>query len=242
MHQEKEKKLLSSNWVEHWSSRKIDYDIMKVSAKYFVDCYKKYFGFSQADIVLDFGAGLGDVSFLIKDKVRRIYLYDKSLYLMSTMKRRFDKFQNVYIVNHYQEINETVSVIIINSVIQYMSHDEIKDLFSQLQDICNIKTRIIISDIVPSNYSKILDGLSQLKASIKYMFFKKYISSIITNIISNPNLSLKTSVFYMYDEDEIKQILFDHGYTSTKMDGNFSYSLHRYTLECKLIDIKKYEF
>ena len=40
----------------------------------------------------------------------------------------------------------------------------------------------------------------------------------------------------MYDEDELKKILLKHGYCSMRTENNFTYSTHRYTLQCKLND------
>ncbi|HDY90469.1 MAG TPA: class I SAM-dependent methyltransferase [bacterium] len=79
---------MASEWDKHRSSKKFNNDLMSVLARYFVNCDERYFGFSGTEIVLDFGAGPGDVSFLIKDKVRRIYLFDKSKYFVEKLRKR----------------------------------------------------------------------------------------------------------------------------------------------------------
>ncbi len=229
---------MASEWDKHWSSKKFNNDLMSILARDFVNSYQRYFGFSGTEIVLDFGASPGDVSLLIKDKVRRIYLFDKSKYFVEKLRKSFGKFQNIHIVNYLREIKEPVFIVIINSVVQYMNNKEIEDMLLRLHSISNLETRIIISDIVPPNYSKFLDCLYGILISIKNRFFKKYISYLITNIIYDPKLNLKTSTLHMYDEDELKKILLKHGYCSMRMENNFTYSMHSYTLQCKLNDKK----
>ena len=210
---------MSSEWDQHFSSTKIDHGIMQIWADYFVDSYQKYFGFSRNDVVLDFGAGLGDVSFLIKDKVQKIYLFDKSDFFLDQLKKRFVLFPHIRVVH---------------------SLPEIKEMLVGLQSLCDLNTRIIISDIVPAGYSKLVDGISQLLTGLRKNFFKKLLSFMVTNILDDPKLSLKTSSFYLYDEEVLKQTLSGFGYAARRMGSNFSYSKYRYTLFCTLIGKNNY--
>jgi len=227
---------MKSEWDQHFSSTQIDHGIMQVWAGYFVDSYQKYFGFTPKDVVLDFGAGLGDVSFLIKDKVERIYLYDKSEFFLDQLRRRFGAFPQIRVVPSLQDIREPVSLIIINGVIHYMKGNEVENMLAELKGLCDFKTRIIISDIVPPGYSKLVDAISQLATGLREKFFKKLLSFILTNIRDDPKLSLKTSSLYLYDEEELKRTLSRSGYAARKMENNFSYSKYRYTLHCTLND------
>lgn len=225
---------MPAEWDQHFSSTKIDHGIMQIWADYFVDSYQKYFGFSKNDVVLDFGAGLGDVSFLIKEQVERIYLFDKSKFFLDQLGKRFEAFPQIRVVHSLAEIKEPVSLIMINGVIHYMNENEIKDMLVGLQVLCNLKTRIIISDIVPPGYSKLVDGCSQLLTGLRKKFFKKLLSFMVTNILDDPKLSLQTSSFYLYDRDELIQTLSGFGYAARKLENNFSYSKYRYTLHCTL--------
>jgi len=226
---------MSSEWDQHFSSTKIDHGIMQIWADYFVDSYQKYFGFSRNDVVLDFGAGLGDVSFLIKDKVEKIYLYDKSEFFLDQLRERFGSFPHIRVVQSLQDIKEPVSLIIINGVIHYMKENEVKQMLVELKSLCDLETRIIISDIVPPGYSKLVDAISQLLTGLKKKFFKKLLSFMVTNILDDPKLSLKTSSFHLYGEEVLNQTLSGFGYSARKMENNFSYSKYRYTLHCTLI-------
>ena len=234
---------MASKWDRHWDSTKINCDIFDIGAKYFIESYEKYFHFLKTDIVLDFGAGKGDVSLLIRDKVQKIYLFEKSKMSTELLRKRFYDCENIHILDSLPEIKEPVSVIIINSVIQYMSKNEVEKMLSDLQKISSPNTKLIISDALPSGYTKFNDALHMLKTSLKNGFFLEFVTNMITSIINSPQLSLKTSSLQIYDKDEMKQILLKHGYDSVIMEKNFTYSQDRYTLYCtpnsKMADLQK---
>jgi SAM-dependent methyltransferase len=225
---------LSSDWDRHFSSTKIDHGIMQIWAEYFVDSYEEYFGFSKKDTVLDFGAGLGDISFLIKDRVANLFLYDKSEYFLDQLERRFAAFPRIRVARSLREVQGPVSLIIINGVIHYMKENELEEMLVGLRGLCDSKTRIIISDIVPPGYSKVVDAFSQLRTGLRKRFLKKLLSFIVTNLRDDPKLGLKISSFYLRGEEELKRTLSRFGYAARKTEKNFSYSKYRYTLDCRL--------
>jgi len=177
---------------------------------------------------------LGDISFLIKDRVASIFLYDKSEYFLGQLEKRFASFPQIGVVRSLRDVQGPVSLIIINGVIHYMTKSELEEMLRELRGLCNFKTRIIISDIVPPGYSKLVDTLSQLRTGLRKNFFKKLLSFIMTNLRENPKQSLSSSSFHLYDEEDFKQILSRFGYTARKTEKNFSFSNYRYTLECRL--------
>ena len=115
-----------------------------------------------------------------------------------------------------------------------MTHDELKNNLNNLKTICDEHTCIIISDIIPNKYSKIIDFLIQLRLGLKFGFFSKLLVYAISNTFFSPSISLSTSYLTTYDEDEIISILNELQFTSEKMKSNFTLSKKRYTLACYL--------
>ena len=223
-----------NNWDNYWNSSSINRDIMQVWGAYFARSYEKNFGFKKSDVVLDFGAGFGNVSYYLKGKTSHIYLYDKSDYMSEVLRHNFKKFDHIDILESLKQIDKKVNIIIINSVLQYMTPDELKSMLNNLKSICDKHTRIIISDIIPNNYSKLADFLIQLWLGLKFGFFSKLMVYAISNTFFSPSMSLSTSYLTTYDEDEIISILNEFQFTSEKMKSNFTLSKKRYTLACYL--------
>ena len=220
----------TKTWDSYWNSTNINRDIMQVWAAYFVGLYEKTFGFTGSEVVLDFGAGFGNVSFFIRNKAQKIYLYDKSEYMVEVLKVNFQNSKNMHIIPSLDEIDEKVDIIIVNSVLQYMSPDEFKKSLIELQRICKPETRIVFSDVIPHNYSKVTDFFVQLKLSLKFNFFRKLVLYAVSNSLFSPSLSLSSNYLTKYDEGELKAILSEFNFTSEKMKSNFTFSKKRYTL------------
>lgn len=220
----------TKTWDSYWNSTNINRDIMQVWAAYFVGSYEKTFGFTGTEVVLDFGAGFGNVSFFIRNKAQKIYLYDKSEYMVEVLKVNFQNSKNMHIIPSLDEIDEKVDIIIVNSVLQYMSPDELKKSLIELQRICKPETRIVFSDVIPRNYSKMTDFLVQLKLSLKFNFFRKLVVYAVSNSLFSPELSLSSNYLTKYDEEELIAILSEYNFTSEKMKSNFTFSKKRYTV------------
>jgi ubiquinone/menaquinone biosynthesis C-methylase UbiE len=225
---------MSSGWDKYWSSPKIDFKIMEVWAKQFVSSFKQHFGFSENDVILDYAAGRGDIAYLIREKVKRIYLYDSSEYMKEHLTQKFDGSYNVTVFNTLDELKEKVSVIIFNSVFQYFSADKIENLFDEIMRFCTPETRIIISDIVPPGYSKIKGFFSQLRISFKKKYSLALIRYAITSVVNYPLLSLSSDSLADYDEKRLMDLLKSHYFRAERMEDNFTFSKLRYTLVCYL--------
>jgi ubiquinone/menaquinone biosynthesis C-methylase UbiE len=220
------------SWDNYWNSNNINRDIMQVWAAYFVGLYEKSFGFDGTEVILDFGAGYGNVSFFIRNKANRLYLYDKSVHMQDVLRANFQNSKNIQVVASVGEIEEKLDVIIINSVIQYMSTEELKQSLLELQRLCKPETRIVISDVIPRNYSKVTDFLVQIKLSLKFNFFRRLVVYAISNSVFSPQLSLSSNYLTKYDEQELIDLLEEHNFLAKKMESNFTFSKKRYTLVC----------
>jgi ubiquinone/menaquinone biosynthesis C-methylase UbiE len=220
------------SWDDYWNSNNINRDIMQVWAAYFVGLYEKTFGFDGSEVILDFGAGFGNVSFFIRNKASQLYLYDKSEYMQEVLRVNFQHSKNIQVVKSVDEIDEKLDLIIINSVIQYMSIDELKQSLLELQRLCKPETKVIISDVIPPNYSKLADFLVQLKLSIKFNFFSKLVIYAVSNSFFSPQLSLSSKHLTKYDEQKLIDLLEEHNFSAEKMQSNFTFSKKRYTLVC----------
>ena len=224
----------NKSWDKYWNSSNINREIMQVWAAYFVGAYEKYFGLNENDIVLDFGAGYGNVSYFIRNKVKHIYMYDKAEYMREVLRHNFSEHKNMQIISDLNEINEKVSIIIVNSVAQYINKEEFKEVLKEFSGLCNESTNLIIADIIPRGYSKMTDFRNQLSISMKYGFFGKLLIYAISNTFFSPSLSLSAEYLVKYDEDEMVSLLAEQGFEAKKTENNFTFSKKRFTIFGKI--------
>ena len=222
------------SWDKYWNSSNINRELMQVWATYFVGAYEKHFGFNENDVVLDFGAGYGNVSFLIRNKVKHIYMYDKAEYMQEVLRHNFSEQKNMQIISDLNEIKEKVSVIIVNSVSQYINKEEFREVLKEFNGLCNARTNLIIADIIPQDYSKMTDFRNQLSISMKYGFFSKLLIYAISNTFFSPSLSLSAEYLVKYDENEMLSLLAEQGFDAKKTENNFTFSKNRFTIFGKI--------
>ena len=221
-----------AHWNKHWNTSRVHQEILEVWAHKFITEYEKISHFSSSDIVLDFGAGRGDVSLLLASKVAKVYLYDTSPAFQKALATRCASIPNACVINDPAVISNTVSLILVNSVIQYLSSAEVTQMFSHFRRISDQHTKIIIADILPLGYSKIPDALHLIVSGIRNGYIREFMANMISCLIFSPELSLKSSSLQMYDYTTLAEIASQEGFSCRKLPDNFTSSQLRYTIQC----------
>jgi hypothetical protein len=218
------------NWDDYWNSTNINRKIMEVWATYFVGACVDYLSDTSEDVVLDFGAGYGHVSNLLRDKVRKIYLFDKAPYMQDFLHSHFDGEPNMKVVSEWNEIPEKVTLIIVNSVSQYISKEDFRQVLLYFSQITDHRSRVIISDIIPEGYSLLADFTQQLTIGIRHGFFRKLIAYAVSNMLYKPSLVLSDNEMVTYKREEMDKLLTETGFKAEISPVNFTYSKKRFTV------------
>ena len=130
---------------------------------------------NEGDRVLDFGCGNGVWENKIYPKIEKIYLYDIDPKLKKELKKKYDNEQFI-VVDSIQNIE--FDIILIQSVIQYLSDEEIVSFLVKT----NYPEKIIISDIPKFNrfielILLLIFNQRRFYFSIKTALLKNYIST-----------------------------------------------------------------
>ena len=105
--------------------------------------------------ILDFGAGEGSLTNLIKNTTNEVYAYEPS----DLMRAVLSKKMNLNVIENLKDLcNQKFDVVIISSVVQYINPGKLTTELDQIFDLTN---RVIIADVPNNkNYS---DALSTIK-------------------------------------------------------------------------------
>ncbi len=218
------------SWDDYWNSSNINRKIMEVWATCFAGACDRYHLTSSDDVVLDFGAGYGHVSNLLRDKVSRIYLFDKSSYMQDILHTHFDGEPNMKVISEWDEIPEKVTLIIINSVAQYISKEDFRKILSSFLKITDHRTKVVISDIIPEGYSLLPDFTQQFTTAIRHGFFTKLVAFAISNTLYKPSLIISDNELVTYGREEMVELLAETGFKAELAPENFTYSKKRFTV------------
>ncbi len=159
--------------------------------------------------ILDFGCGHFNLAVLLKDSLFKFDGYDpdeierKIAISQSTNKKhRIFKTAEEIPNNHYD-------IILINSVIQYLNNEsELKEILTDLKEKISKSGRIILSDIIPENYTPIRSAISDLYFASRSNLFFPYLKHITNSILFQKKQGLLKTSFVSLEKLS-KEIDFD---------------------------------
>ena len=217
-------------WDSYWEAEHFDIDILAIGAQYFCEAYRRMIGLNSQEIILDFGAGAGDVSIALAPKVKKCYVYDKSKRMQQILHMRTKAIANITVIDSLTELTPSPSVIILNTVIQYLFPPELTAVIKQLRDIGQPHTMLLITDIIPAHYSKITDLLEQTFFSIRSGFFLKFAHHVASRILKAPSQEMGCRTLERYDPSTLIEILTHAGFSAVVLKENLLYSKQRYSI------------
>jgi SAM-dependent methyltransferase len=136
--------------------------------------------------VLDFGCGFGYVAEALAPRVGELFLWDASANMRRRARLNVAGHQNV----RFLDLSAPKSLpdelrfelILVNSVIQYMTFDEFSAWLLRWRNMLAPTGRLVISDLIPPNYPAILDIVDLLRFSARRGFLVRAIWQAFSEI------------------------------------------------------------
>lgn len=143
--------------------------------------------------ILDYGCGVG-IWNVGGGRGNKIYLYDKNKLALKYAKNKYYSDKNFIIINSVKKIKNLrkIDAVLLNSVIQYISKNNLKKLLLNFDKVLAKNYKIIISDI--PKFSRLIELCSFL-----FLSPRKFLSAIY--IIINFNNYIKKYKFYLNNLD-----------------------------------------
>ena len=217
------------SWTKYWdSSSNINNNILKKWSEYYCEGINKLDQLNIEDIVLDFGAGSGEISKYISTKVKSVIAYDTSVVMNKLCHESTVGCTNVTCTTELRN-HEDISCVLINSVLQYLDDDELSKVLNFITNE-TVATKIIISDIIPVDYSAYRDAANNLLYSFKNKFFLSYLLFLMNEFFKRILLH-RSLVLNEHNKNQLIIMLNKRGWNIELVD-NLSPSINRYSLFC----------
>jgi len=181
--------------------------------------------------VLDFGCGLGFVSEILAGAVDSLFFWDYSENMLETAAARLAKSKNAKAVDLEQvggEAGQSFDLILVNSVIQYMSDDEFSAWLIRWRKILDAGGALVISDVIlpkPAFITEVSDSLLfAAKGGFLFRSLKKDFKQYFRYLKTRRQGSLMR-----YSKDEFSERAEKAGFDIKFLPGNLTYRSNRFS-------------
>jgi ubiquinone/menaquinone biosynthesis C-methylase UbiE len=227
-----------SDWVSYWDSDHPIYVNARhrdVHYRVIADDIAKHVRANGA-VVLDYGCGEALHADTIAQRCRRLLLADAAPNLRATLAARFAGNDKISIVSP-EDVDalpdQSVDLIVIHSVAQYLKPDEADHLFGLFRRVVKTQGRLIVGDVVPPNVSPLTDVTALLRFAAANGFLFAALRGLVRTVFSDyPRLRAALG-FTLYEEADMIEKLKIAGFDASRAPRNLGHNQARMTFDAQ---------
>jgi SAM-dependent methyltransferase len=221
-------------WIEYWNQDTTIY----VSARHKHVHYEKVASDILCHIpgphalVVDYGCGDTLNAERVASACGHLFLCDAAPSVRERLSARYAGWENISVISpqQFEELDAaTIDVVIVNSVIQYLSQAE----FTRLLSICRRKLRpegcLVLGDVIPRNVNPVRDAIELMKLAGAHGFLLSAATGLVKSCFSEYLRVRREAGFLRFDETEIVQQLRLAGFAAGRHQSNIGHNSARMT-------------
>ncbi|WP_201838961.1 class I SAM-dependent methyltransferase [Microvirga zambiensis] len=187
---------------------------------------------SPEAIVLDYGCGEALFADTIAAKCACLYLSDAAPLVRERLNVKFRGNGRIAVVStddvpHLPE--ESLDLIVVNSLVQYLSLDEFRALLSLARNKLKCDGRLVLGDIIPPDISPVTDAKALLSFAWQGGFLRSAVTGLARTAFSEYRKIREEIGLAQYSEEEIVDLLRDAGFVPERAARNLGHNQARMT-------------
>jgi SAM-dependent methyltransferase len=160
-----------SLWQSYWEGLSGAQRLFREQAQEYVRNLDSAIVLDRRARVLDFGCGFGFVAEALADKVGKLFIWDSSANMLRSSRLLLRGYRNIRFLDlsdaETARCNLHFDLILVNSVVQYMTFDEFSDWLVRWATVLAPGGRIVISDLIPPDHNSISDLIDIMRFSVR---------------------------------------------------------------------------
>ena len=181
----------------------------------------------QNQRILDFGCGEALAADQLATRCAHLYLCDGADLVRRRLRERLGHLANVTVLAP-EELDavpdRSVDLIVVNSVIQYLSAEEVSRSLAQWRSKLAPSGRLVIADVLPHNLNPLMDAIALLRFAAANGFLLPAVIGLGKTFFSDYRRMRATLGLAHYDEAEMLALLGQHGLSAQRMTWNFGHN------------------
>jgi SAM-dependent methyltransferase len=183
--------------------------------------------------VVDYGCGEALSAQRLADACGHLYLCDSAPRVRERLLVRYGGHPKISIAapGEFEQLPAgTIDLIVVNSVIQYLSEGELAHLLGVSRAKLSPRGRLLLADIVPRNVGPLRDALELLKFARANDFLFSAAVGLVKSYFSRYRRVRERLGFLQLDEPEVTRLLAEAGFVARRHYPNLGHNTHRMTL------------
>ena len=180
--------------------------------------------------VLDYGSGEALSADRVAAKCATLYLCDAAPLVREGLRTRFAGEARIVVLSPEDAEalpDASLDVIVANSLIQYLSLDELRAFLALARLKLNPDGGLILADVIPPDVSPVTDASALLSFAWKGGFLGAALAGLARTAVSDYRKLRDEIGLAQYDETEMVEILTEAGFTAERLPQNVGHNNSR---------------
>ena len=182
--------------------------------------------------VLDYGCGEALFADRVAAKCARLYLSDAAPLVRERLRERFGANKRIAVLSPDDVANlddASLDLIVVNSLLQYLSLDELRALLKLSQAKLKGSGRLVLADVIPPDVSPVTDARALLSFAWRGGFLRSAVLGLARTAFSEYRKIREEIGLSQYSEEEMIEILDEAGFSTERAPRNLGHNPARMT-------------
>lgn len=185
-------------------------------------------------IVLDHGCGEALDAGRVAASCGRLHLCEAAPTVRDKLRAQFGRRENIVVVSP-EEVEAlqpaSLDLVVANSLLQYLSRDELKALLETWRDRLKPGGALILADVIPPDVSPLTDASQLLAFAWRGGFLLAALGGLVRTAFSDYRKLRAQYGLSTYTADALTDLIRDAGFADVQRPKNFGHNPHRMTFK-----------
>jgi ubiquinone/menaquinone biosynthesis C-methylase UbiE len=220
------------DWKEYWNGPHPIYVNARHRALHFDRIAKDIAALipSPDAIALDWGCGEADAADSVARACAKLYLFDTADSVIANLRQKFEKNPKIAVLDEAQLEalpDHSLDFVIINSVAQYLSHDQLDEALDLLREKLKPEGRLAIGDVIHADDNAVADTLALFRFGLQGGFLVAAFVGVLRTIFSDYRKLRDKLGLTRYTPEEFIARLKARGFKAHRAERNIGHNQGR---------------
>ena len=226
-------------WSDYWNGATTVYANARHKSVHYDVVAREFEAYLQVPgaRVVDYGCGEALSAHRVADGCAQLWLCDGATRVRYSLYERYANRQDIEIISPrlFEQLpSGTVDLIVVNSVIQYLSMAEFVRFLAVARGKLSARGHLVLADVLPRQLGAHLDASELLKFAKKNGFLLSAVGGLARSFFSSYRTTRSQCGLLRLDEAEMLGVLAQAGFIGRRRLRNFGHNNHRMTFEAVL--------